>query len=1432
MSRQGASRNPDKRFLRPPTAIGEGTSPPTSPSASSTKPPDPTYNVGDRKDMSADPAVIDIAFPTDDCHDVSSTAALSNFRTEIVIPERGVVPFYRGEETDDLHRWQYCVQRFIKAKRIPRHLEVDQAEYFLEDAALDFFRDTLRTGLMHSDLGALVASLEETFHPIDDRLSLLYSLFTLRHGGNMQKFHGDLLRLCTRIGGIPDDIKIIAYVLGLDAETRAAVFRARPTSLSDALRVGASQSMARKAAGNSRAVQSATAPTNSTTANNGAVNRGLPANKGIVCYNCREKGHISADCPKPKNNIPYAKSGVSVGSVLFNRRVVDCHLETKSACMVVDTGADYSSIPSNMVQEIGVSVYPTDEVIYGVSDYEVPIQGITDPVEVKIGDSIVAIPFRVIDDSSGDGILGADYLDVAKCDVSLHTSRLVYGKFTTPLRRVGGPSPTSAAASVARMQIARVVGQWQSEDIDDEAMFLSNVDYDCDSMITIRVVNDNPVVDSLLREYQDVFSHGANDLGCAPDTGFAIRTTSEEPVWDRPRKRGPHDRAIIAQEIVKLLEAGVIRESSSNYSAEVVLVKKKNGEYRLCIDYRPLNAVTIADKTPLPRIDDILEMLAPCHVFSTLDLRAGYWQMPMHPDSIEKTAFSVPGGHYEFLRMPFGLRNAPATFSKFMINAFRDMDFVQVYIDDVTVGSRTTEEHVEHLRVVFARLRQLNLRLNADKCTFAATQVKILGFVVGDGCYRPSSDNISSVSERNKPNDVRSLQSFLGLTNYYSQFIRNYAEICAPFYRLLRKDVEWDWNDACEKSFVLLKEALVASPVLRFPDFTKPFVLYCDASMLAIGAVLGQHDPVGEYVCAYISRTLKGAEVNYGITEKECLAVLYAIRYFRHYLMGAHFTVVTDHAALKWLMTIQDPTGRLARWSLLLQDFAFDVVHRPGNSHTNADALSRPVIGMARASIDEVSVNCRVDPYMDANVMHFLQNGVHRPGLNPKTVKQVLKVSLSYVWRNETVFFVGGENARQLIVPPPAKREEIVNRAHVLGHFDAMAVIARIREHFYWPRMVLEVKRIVGQCRVCQRHNIAHITHGVPQSLEVSGLFERVGMDIITSLPMTEQGNCGILVITEYLSKFPMVYPITTKSAEEVGRCLFSYISLFGAPKTILTDQGREFVNSTVAAISELAGVERVVTSPYHPATNGLTERFNRTLVNVLAKHAERNPTDWDAWLDFVMLAYRSRKNSTTGWTPFELMFGKKMFIPDDEEYASWLPKNDVDALSARINEITTWYKKHIPQAATMIKKKQEKQRAFVEKSRTTTKLPVGSYVNIRLNVRGNKLAPRTFGPYRIHKELANGNYQLTTMEGVKLARSHVPSALVPASVPNVQVPSEEVECILRHRYRGGRVEYLVRWMGFDASHDSWEPETSFDSDETINHYWSDPDPSLGAGEV
>lgn len=480
----------------------------------------------------------------------------------------------------------------------------------------------------------------------------------------------------------------------------------------------------------------------------------------------------------------------------------------------------------------------------------------------------------------------------------------------------------------------------------------------------------------LCYNYRDIFHSENIPLSFTHTVKHELRLTDDTPIFVRSYRQAPKQRKEIQNQVDNLLKQGIIRESISPWSCPVHIVPKKADasgkvKWRLVIDYRRLNDRIIEDKYPLPNIHDILDRLGRAQYFTTLDLASGYHQLEMHPNDIEKTAFTTERGHYEFLRMPFGLKNAPSTFQRLMDHILRGLDNVFTYLDDVIIVSTSLQEHIEKLKLVFERFKVHNLKIQLDKSEFVQKQVNFLGHELTDQGLKPNKDKIKAVLNFPLPCNQKDIKSFLGLVGYYRKFIKDFAKLTKPLTSCLKKNAKVVHTEEFIDAVNKCKQILTNAPLLQYPDFDQPFILTTDASDVAVGAVLSQGNVGSDKPVAFASRTLSDTEARYSTIEKELLAIVWAIKYFRPYLYGRRFTIYTDHRPLMWLMSLKDPNSKLTRWRLKLAEYDYKVVYKKGKQNTNADALSRAKI--YHNSMDSLAVNFD-DNYDDTIIDRIFEN--------------------------------------------------------------------------------------------------------------------------------------------------------------------------------------------------------------------------------------------------------------------------------------------------------------------------------------------------------------------------------------------------------------------------------------------------------------------------
>ena len=562
-----------------------------------------------------------------------------------------------------------------------------------------------------------------------------------------------------------------------------------------------------------------------------------------------------------------------------------------------------------------------------------------------------------------------------------------------------------------------------------------------------------------------------------------------------------------------------------------------------------------------------------------------------------------------------------------------------MFMDDLIIHSKSFEEHLFHLKDVFERFKKAKLKLNTKKCKFFQKSIKFLGHIITYNQVAMDPDKIKAIIEIATPTTVISVQHFIGAVGYYRIFIKDFAKIAAPLHKLTRKEIKFVWTQECEEAFNKMKQLVSTYPVLRLPDFNKEFFLSTDASGLAIGAILQQKtEDNKEYAIQFISRLLKGAEIHYTITEKECLAIIWGILKLSVYLCSKKFTIITDHSALIWLLSTKNATGRIARWQIILQTFEFEIIHESGKKHLNVDALTRLPLKTTTVNMNIVEFESNnenepsskgLDPYEDSILIDYLKNRKFNGGLSKKQIKRVTKESDKYFMEDGIIWLKTNESRKERQVPPIEQRKAIVKKIHLISHTYARATYDRLKQSYYWRKMFDDVQKVKENCLQCLKNNSAPIERHPALALQVNNLFDNISIDCVFGLPEVDEYH-GLLIIIEQLSGFPEVYPIKSKDCTEIAKRYREWICLFGAAKQILSDQGKEFLKEVINKLNNLLGTEHRVTSSYMPSTNGRTKKFNFTFVNTLRKFTEDDQYTWIGWIPFILLAYRSRIHSIT----------------------------------------------------------------------------------------------------------------------------------------------------------------------------------------------------------
>ncbi|UYV64168.1 hypothetical protein LAZ67_2006908 [Cordylochernes scorpioides] len=732
----------------------------------------------------------------------------------------------------------------------------------------------------------------------------------------------------------------------------------------------------------------------------------------------------------------------------------------------------------------------------------------------------------------------------------------------------------------------------------------------------------------LLEHNRNVFSQHAIDLGKVA-IQHKIITKSEQPISLRPYRRPLKEYEEIAEQVKELLEHKLIRTSDSPWAFPVVMVPKKDGNKRMCIDYRRHNEITLDDRQPLPHIQDMFDRLHGSRFFSTLDVAWGYWQIEMDPQSIQKTAFVTNDGHYEFLVMPFGLKNAASTFQRIIQHILGELLWKGTcsFQDDILVYTKTWQEHIELLSKVFDKLRQYNMKLKLSKCIFGRTEVKYLGHIISHNQLKPDPGKVKSIQDFPRPDTVKKVRQFMGLANYYRKFVKDFSKISFPLVRLTRKNQPFIWNEEVEESFAKLKMALSTKPVLAIYNPDYPSKVYTDASKDGIGAILTQIGPDNEeHVIAYYSKTLQPHQENYSAYEMECLAVIQATDHFHVYIENQTFEIITDHAALQWLFAMKKPKPKYFRWILSLSSKSCNIVHRSGKQQTHVDALSRlPVVNIATQELQEHQQN---------SDLSFLKNSHTHDGVVMIKQKGVFKA-----------------------VVPNSLTKKILEEYHdSLSHPSITKTCKLITQCYWWKGITTDIKNYVRSCKSCQLVKVRHeptLGEMITPTSNIQPL-QMIGCDtIVLGTAAANTKHKFIQVFVDHATRYLWAYPRITNTAQAVTQCLDKIIKSVNSINTILTDNGKNFISKEFNKFLSLQGIKRTYTSPYHPQCNGICEKLNDTIMTKLRIAVLEKPRcKLSSLLPRVVKNYNSTPHDVTGFSPLFLMYG----IGNVPEFADQTP--------------------------------------------------------------------------------------------------------------------------------------------------------------------------------
>jgi len=955
------------------------------------------------------------------------------------------------------------------------------------------------------------------------------------------------------------------------------------------------------------------------------------------------------------------------------------------------------------------------------------------------------------------------------------------------------------------------------------------------------------IVPSQYHEYRAVFSKESFDeLPDRKPWDHAIELKPDaEPHRCKIYPLSPNEQGELDAFLDENLKSGRIRPSKSPMASPVFFIKKKDGSLRLVQDYRRLNDMTIKNAYPLPLISELINKLSKAKYFTKLDVRWGYNNVRVKAGDEWKAAFRTNRGLYEPLVMFFGLTNSPATFQTMMNDLFKELideGCVVIYMDDILIFTETLEEHQRIVKRVLKVLAESKLYLKAEKCSFEQTKIEYLGLIISAGQIEMDPVKVEGVSKWPIPSNVKEVQSFLGFINFYRRFILDFSDMAKPLHNLTRKDSVWKWDDACQKAFDELKNAVTSSPILIFPDENKSYKIEADSSDYATGAVLSQEGNDGKWhPIAFLSKSLSPVERNYDVHDKELLAIIRSLEEWRHYLEGARhkFDIWTDHRNLQYFRTARNLNRRQARWSLYLSRFYFDLFHRPGRISGKPDALSRrPDHG--KGENDNQDVILLKPEWFKIQALkqeHVILSGEESPLLqrirNSKDYDDRVVKAVEELRKSNTNSIDGAEWTEEqglllfrgkVYVPrDPTLRRDIVHAHHdsqIAGHPGRWKTLELVGRNYWWPGISRYIASYVQGCDRCNRTKTfpARPLGQLTPTQIPSDTWQIISVDLIVGLPES-QGQDSIMVVVDRLSKMIHVIPTTEKlSSEGLARLFRDHVwKHHGLPQQVISDRGPQFVSGFMKELNGLLGIKIASSTAYHPQTDGQTERINQEVEQYLRLFVNHCQDDWTDWLALAEFSYNNKVQASTRQTPFMLNFGKHPRLGIE-------PLRD--AKHPAVEEFTEKMKVARQEAEAALSQAADDMSRYYDQQRgIAIQYKVGDMVwldgkDLTTERPSKKLSDKRYGPFEVTKVVSPSAYKLKLPSTMRLhpvfntvkLRPYFPDKIdrpIQERLPPViegDMPEWEVEYIKDSKIKNKVLKYLVKWQGYPHEECTWEP--------------------------
>ncbi|XP_040870975.1 uncharacterized protein [Glycine max] len=1161
------------------------------------------------------------------------------------------IPRFDGSEPQG---WIFKINQFFEYHSTPEQDKLTVASFYMEGRALAWYQ-WMKANNHFTSWSSFIQALRARFAPTpyDDPTGVL---FKLTQKGTVAQYLTEFEDLATRVVGISPPLLLSCFISGLSPEIRREVQAHHPLSMVQAAglaRLQAEKVLDQRPSPRSRPPNptpfppqlgpppSLPAPTlppllnppppprpPTTPMSTPTLKRVSPDEMALrrekgLCFNCDEKYHRGHKCssrffilisddlepipshipipdlthhppPDPPDNLDLYPTQISLNSLAGHiapetLRFVG-QLSGQPMLILVDGVSTHNFIQLQMVTKLGLLCHETKplQVLVGNGQHltcnyvceaiPVEIQGLTFPIDLYV----LAI-------SGANIVLGVQWLRTLGPVLTDYTKLCMQFFFQDQLVTLQGDTEDTLGM-LSSSQFWRLLRR-QSPGLyfhitvaPSDTNLISSADFPED-------------IRSLLTKFDSLF-HPLQDMPPARETDHHIHLLPQAtPVNVRPYRYPYFQKQEIEAQVASMLQKGLIQPSTSPFSSPVLLVKKHDGSWRFCVDYRALNAITIKDRFPIPTIDELLDELGSAQCFSKLDLLQGYHQIRMHSGDIPKTAFRTHHGHFEFKVMPFGLCNASSSFQATMNLIFRPYlrRFVIVFFDDILIYSPSFSDHLKHLELTFQVLLDNNFILKLSKCSFAQSQVEYLGHLVSSRGVEPVASKVADVVQWPIPQSPRALHSFLGLAGFYRRFIKGYAMIADPLVKATTME-PFQWSSQAQMAFDQLKHALSTAPVLALPDFHLPFTVETDASGIGMGAVLSQQG----HPIAYFSKPFTAKLLRSSTYVRELFAITAAVKKWRQYLLGHPFTIVTDHRSLKELLTQVIQTPEQHTYLARLMGYNYTIQYRSGSHNQAADALSRLPEHMPHTAtmslllsvpcltfLDELHKKLRQNPQYIQQFQEVANSSESHPDF---TIAKDLLLYKGRIWLPRNIPLIHSFLTEYHAIPTG-------------GHMGVAKTVARLSENFQWQGLRQDVAEFVARCMECQQTKC--------ETKRVAGLlcplpvparpWEDLSLDFITGLPPC-QGKTVILVVVDRFSKGIHLGSLPTTHTAHMVASLFVdiVVKLHGIPRSLVSDRDPLFVSHFWQNLFHLSGTKLRMSSAYHPQSDGQTEVMNRIIEQYL----------------------------------------------------------------------------------------------------------------------------------------------------------------------------------------------------------------------------------------